>query len=241
MFLASNVLIGTLPLRLGFTDIHCHLITWLGLVGIPCPFIEATVFAKMLRIYVLFSDPLTIKKKLFTDPFLFLYILLLTTPNFIILLLWSSTDPYTPTELEFPQQNFVRVQFRCLSEYTSFWLSAIFIDYCILSAALVYLALKTSKIRYKHFQDAKATNAFVYLSQFFIVVYAIYRYYFRDSFFITILIRCAAYTILISLCQILLFIPKVYPPLRRKLTQNQVKSKKSSTDLQVNLTLFPLK
>ena len=70
---------------------YCNSLIWVSLAGIPLPLIAATLLVKTLRVYF---NPLSYKKKLFTDPFLLLYILLLMSPSLFVLVLWSSYDPF---------------------------------------------------------------------------------------------------------------------------------------------------
>ncbi len=235
MFLGCYILISYLPIlvsSINSTSIHCHLLVWLSLGGIPFMLIIATVFAKMLRVYLIFSDPLSYKKILFSDPFLFLYILLLISPGLVVLVIMTSYDPFRVHELESVQDNFIQVNNRCLSTYAIEWLSSLLAYIFILSSALTCLALKTSKIRYKHFRDAKATNAFAYLSCFIGSMTLIYWYFFYElgiGITTSLISDCILYighSSIAVLCQLLLFVPKVYPPLKRRLAQNQVRSKK---------------
>ena len=126
MFLGCYILMLYLPLlAIGRPHdgdyIYCNIIIWLGLA---LPLITTTLFAKMLRIYLIFCDPLSYKKKFFSDPFLFLYILLLMAPSISILLLWTASDPYKGYIVEFPQENFVFIRSICHSNYTFYWLGA---------------------------------------------------------------------------------------------------------------------
>ena len=230
MFLGCYVLIAYMLLQVTNTP-HCFLLLWVGLGGISLPLIVATLLAKILRVYLIFYDPLSFKKKLFSDPFLFLYILLLVSPNLFILVLWSSYDPFTLNEEMSLQENYVFVYSRCLSEHTIKWLITEVIYFLFLSVTLMCLALKTSKIRYKHFKDTKATNAFIYLCNFVIILALIFWYFFRlrepstTTLLTTNFILYIGHSSIVMLCQFLLFIPKVYPPLKRRLTRNQVRSK----------------
>ena len=236
MFLGCYILISYFPLLVidPTISLHCHLLVWLSLGGIPFPLIMATLFAKMLRVYLIFFDPLSYKKKFFSDPLLFLYILLLVSPSFLILVIWSSYDPHMLHEVKSPQDNYVFIYGRCLSNHTIKWLGTLLTYYFLLSIILVCLALKTSKIRYKHFRDTKATNAFVYLSCFLITLTLIYWYFFRlqelkdTTLLITSGVLYTGHGSIAILCQILLFVPKVYLPLKRRLTRYRVKSKIAS-------------
>ena len=232
MFLGCFILISHSPIlvtdRIGD---DCIPLIWLGLSGISLPLISATLIVKMLRVYLIFSDPVSFKKKLFTDPFLFLYILLLVSPSFTVLLLWSIYDPFTLTALKFHHETYILTYNGCQSNYTIHWLGALLFYYFMLSLAMLCLAIKTSKIRFKHIRDTKATNAFTFLSSFIAVQILIYWYflYLQEPHIKTVLashgVSFAAHIIIVVLCQGLLFVPKVYPPLKRKLTRNQVKRK----------------
>jgi hypothetical protein len=79
------------------TWLVCNLLAWLSLLGFPLTLILATLFVKMLRVYLIFCAPHSYQRKLFSNTFLFLYIVLLTSPSVILLLLWSATDELTNT------------------------------------------------------------------------------------------------------------------------------------------------
>ena len=94
------------------------------------------------------------------------------------------------------------------------------------------LALKTSKIRYKHFKDTKATNAFIYLCIYLTILAFIYWYYIfslpeqnTDKLLASDGILYTVHSTIIMLTQILLFVPKVHPPLKRRLANSKMKSK----------------
>ena len=94
--------------------------------------------------------------------------------------------------------------------------------------AVIIIAVKTSEIRYKNFQDTKATNAFAFVTITVITMGAFYWYFFSSlppsaenyksaevALNVGILITAMA-------CQIFLLLPKVYAPLKRWLFQNKV-------------------
>ena len=86
MFLGCYILVLYLPLLLfSENSFSCHLLAWLSFIGIPFLLIMATLFAKMLRVYLIFSDPISYKQKIFSDRFLLLYIVLFVSPNFLVL------------------------------------------------------------------------------------------------------------------------------------------------------------
>lgn len=209
----------------------CNLSVCLSGVGIPFTLTFATLFVKMLRVYVIFCHPHSYKKKLFSNPALFLYILVLVSPNIVILLIWIIVDRFSKIRVTAPMKSHVVATDRCLSEHSLIWVSTLMIYNSILVLALVILAFKTSKIRYKNFSDTKATNAFSFLSIFICYLSLVYWSFFRSLEFSLTNIRSSMITLYIGhfsfplVCQLLLFVPKVFPPTKRWLYQNKVKRK----------------
>ena len=209
----------------------CNLLTWLSLLGLPLTLILATLFVKMLRVYLIFCTPHSYKRKLFSNPFLFLYIILLTSPSFFLLLLWSATDTFTDTPLKVHEKSHL-VQFeRCLSSNTFIWLGLQLVYVTILTIALVIVAFKSSKIRFENFKDTKETNAFAFVTIFITMVGLMYFYLFyggEASFFNTVAEKVILYIvhiIILVTCQAFLFVPKVYPPIKRHFAKNAVQQK----------------
>lgn len=233
MFLGCFILVLYLPLFLfSENSFSCHLLAWLSLTGIPFLLIMATLFAKMLRVYLIFSDPISYKKKFFSDPFLLLYIVLFVSPSLFILVIWSSFDPLTLAFIEKPHKNVLLILSRCTGEHVIKWVAVLLFYIVAFSFALVCLALKTSKIRYRYFNDTKATNAFTYLTSFAATMTLIYWYYYYllglsivSAPHIARGVLYAGHSGMAILCQVLLFAPKVYPPLKRKFTRDYVKAK----------------
>ena len=233
MFLGCYILVFYLPLLLfSENSFSCHLLAWLSITGIPFLLIMATLFAKMLRVYLIFSDPISYKKKFFSDRFLLLYIVLFVSPNFLVLMIWSSSDPLTLTFIEKPHQNTPLILSRCTSEHIIKWVAVLLFYIIVFSFALVCLAFKTSKIRYRYFSDTKATNAFTYLTTLAATLTLVFWYYYYQLglsvFSAAHIARGALYaghSGLAILCQVFLFVPKVYPPLERKFTQDHVMAK----------------
>ena len=64
-----------------------------------------------------------------------------------------------------PAQSYQVVAYLCLSQGITIWVLLLLLHSIVLGLAVVIMAFKTSKIRYKYFGDTKATNAFVYVSQ----------------------------------------------------------------------------
>ncbi len=188
MFISSYLLVLFVPLLLVKSypqskvaiphAVTCNFLAWLGGTSIPFSLILATIFVKMLRIYAIFQDPFSIKKKLFSDHFLFLYICLIISPTIIILIFWSATDPLVNYDIVLERKDHITVLEYCLSINTLLWLVLLLVYISILMVAVVIIGVKTSKIRYKNFQDTKATNAFSFVTITALVFGSFYWYYY---------------------------------------------------------------
>ena len=212
--------------------ITCNIIAWLSILGISPSLILATLFVKMLRVYAIFVDPLSYKKKFYSNYALLLYIGLIVSPNALVLLLWSTIDPLNSHEIEIQTKSKIVIIENCLSNHTLFWLAILVLYMLALILAVVVVAFKTSTIRYKHFQDAKATNAFAFLAISLIIITTFYYGFFirveasLNSLNAILTILYTGHFLFVVLCQVILFVPKVFPPLKRWLFRNHVKSKK---------------
>ena len=229
------VLVETQPssivMKLFLADIVCNLITWLSILGLPAALILATLFVKLLRVYAIFAKPHSYKKKFFTDYALLLYIIIIVSPNVLILLIWTSSDPLINLEEEFPRKEGLLILEICESNNIFVWLALLVLYMISLIIAVIIIAFKTSKIRFKHLKDTKATNAFAFIAIFIIMDTTFYFVFYsilgvsinnNNSIYVT---TYTGHILFAMLCQAVLFVPKVIPPFQRWLTANHVKSK----------------
>ena len=163
------------------------------------------------------------KRLLFHDGFLFLYIILLTLPHMVILICWAAYDPPQSRKQIYDACTHYLSTDRCLGTKISLstWVIVQITYSFALLVFLVVLSFKTSKIRYKNFQDAKATNTFVFITVFVTVSSVFYWIFFRALESSETNLQAAEHTayigsIVITMSnQIFLFVPKVYPPFKR--------------------------
>ena len=229
MFLGCYMLLLFVPLlyieaQQEFTlllDVICMCLCWFSLLGLPFPLILTTLLFKMLRVYVIFLHPHSYKKKLCSDGALFMFVLLLSSPTILVLTAWTVFDYFSKQRLMLPHgQGYYD---KCTSNYTSIWLGLLLLNFFILLISVIVVAFKTSKIRYKHFRDAKATNIYAFLVSFITVMTIFYWFFFFNQEISISSVKGAVYTLYvghISLamsCQFTLFIPKLYPPVVRVL------------------------
>lgn len=151
-----------------------------------------------------------------------MYIALVVLPSFVMLTLWSSVDPMTNHEIQLPDDcGYVLVLEGCLGSYPIPWILSLLLYLAILIVCVTVLAFKSSKIRYKNFQDTKATNAFVFLSVFLTTMTILYCYFFYSldpsvvNFRATYIVLYSGHNAIAGLCQLFLFLPKILPPIRR--------------------------
>ncbi len=203
------------------TNIICNVLAWLTAIGLPISLILSTLFMKMLRVYSIFADPLSYRKKLFTNYHLLLYIVLMMSPTIFILILWTTVHPFINMELRVDMQSHVMIFETCKSEQDIIWIILLLLYTSFLIVSVIALALKTSKIRHNYFKDTKNTNMFAFLTIFITAMTAVYWYFFDNlpptpsSFIAVYAILYTGHLSIVLLCQILLFVPKVYPPLKR--------------------------
>ena len=208
------------------SNMICFLLTWLSALGLPFVMILATLFVKMLRVYIIFCSPTSYRKRFFSNTSLMLYIVLIMSPNILLLTAWSAVDPCRSYTREVVLRDSILVADGCRCAHFTSFLPVLLLYLGILVVAVATLSLKTSKIRYKNFRDTKATNAFTFLVILVGLVTVSYASVFNAPYDMdseaSVNIRRAndvnfliGHTSVALLCQIFLFVPKVYPPIRR--------------------------
>ena len=231
MFLGGYILLLFIPLYLVTslipTSFLCMWRVWFCGLGLPFPLILGTLLFKMLRVYVIFFHPHSYKKKLCSDGALFMFVLLLSSPTILVLIAWTAVDYYSIHTIVIQQKGYLEIHKVCLGNHTSIWLGLLLLNFFILLIAVIVVAFKTSKIRYKHFRDAKATNIYAFLVSFLTVMTLFYWYFFRNlelnipnkrSTEVTLYV---GHILIAMSCQFTLFIPKLYSLIVRRLRPKQ--------------------
>ena len=149
----------------------CVVNTWLSGLGVSIPLILATILVKMLRIYYIFTRHSRIKVDFSkSDYALALYTVLIVSPNVIVLIIWLIVDPFYDTlhRTEYPELNLVVDKYHCKSNHQTVWFGILVLFFVVLSTAVITVAIKTRKIRQKHFKDTKKVNLLIFLLLFII-------------------------------------------------------------------------
>ena len=238
MFLGSYLMLLNIPIQLAevhpstypkaISGLICNLLAWLSALGLSNSLILSTLFVKILRVYVLFCKPLSYRKKLFSDKYLLFYVVLMVSPNLLFLTMWSALDPSMDKKSVVLTEREVVVTEVCGSKHTLIWLCLLLLYFTALLLAVIILAFKTSKVRFKNFRDTKATNAYAFLTVFFIVSTLAYWLFFSTtdskagSAEITLYV---GHTIIGLLCPLCLFVPKLIPPLKRSIRKQRKEQK----------------
>ena len=203
----------------------CMVSLWLGGFSLSLPLILATVLVKMLRVYHIISLRKRWKQSVFTIYIApVIYTLLIMSPCALILTLWTIVDPLHLVNTYVEHPGFITVGRACDGTYSSLWHALIIIYQISLSLAVVFIAIKTRKLRLLRFKDTKKVNVFIYVSLF--AGYSCFAYWQafrainpRGSTRAYVLI--VGHIILVLIAQFTLFVPKIWPPLVEKITSFQ--------------------
>lgn len=233
MFLGCYLMLAYVPLHYAVGEknratplngkVACNALLWLSGVGLSMSLIIATLTVKMLRVYIIFFKPLSYKKKLFSDPVLFLYILMLVSPTAFILILWLAVNPLDHYEDRIVYKSYIYVIQACKAEnQVLLWYGALIIYTMFLLMALSVLAFKTSKIRYKNFKDTKEVNAFAFIVVFAIILTFIHWWFHRyvlpltsQNLTASLITVYTGHIFIVTSCQICLFLPKICSAIKR--------------------------
>lgn len=228
MFVGSYLLLGTtLALIIISALVNrgwfiCSTVSWSACLGIN--FIFATLLVRMLRIYRVFTYFGKLGKR-WSDGVLCVAVLGIVGVEAVLLLVWSLTDAYTIQDVEIykttsTEPYYEVVQF-CSSQHDKVWLAIALSEIGVLIFSVALLAYKTRKIPRKHFKDTKKVNSYIFMNILLICVAMSQWWVLRTNNYpaaslITVYIGFGGSAVL---CQILLFVPKVMPPLGGHLFQ----------------------
>lgn len=199
----------------------CNLLLWFSAPGISIILMLAVLFVKMLRVCHIFTD---IKLRLgrhCSDLSLASYVLLILTPNILVNLVRTFTD-YYHISLDYTTQNgYVHVKQECSSKYETAWSGGLCAYLLMFFLALVVLAVKTRKVRLQHFKDTKKVNILLFILCLCTILtfsfWSLLQKLNSKPFILSIPLHIG-HSVLILSFQIFLFVPKVFPPLWRRIT-----------------------
>ena len=192
---------------------------WLSGVGLSLPLILATLLVKMLRVYNIFTTFKILKQSTkCKDYALLVYTILILSPHITLLILRTAINPSHRIDNFIEHPGFIELDESCDSDYTQIWYVFAFAYIFSLSSAVIIVAIKSRKIRHTHFKDTKKVNLLIALlliidPGIFIYWYAFYYISSTSS----VIILYIGHMLMAFACQITLFVPKVWPSLRKKI------------------------
>ena len=196
--------------------ILCNLELWFNFLGIDVIF--TTLFVRLLRIYYIFSK---FKKlgRFWDNKSLSLIVILVCVGHSVLLVAWTAADTFRYQEEHFiTSAGFLSSKQVCHSEFLLIWTILLYVYMSILFAFVIFLAVKTRRIKRQEFKDTKKINAFVFF--FFIVLIpslALWEIFLSQKMYVLAYIfYVIGYTSIILLCEFCLFIPKLVPLFTRK-------------------------
>lgn len=197
----------------------CSIAVFVNATACPVVVIISTLIVKMLRVYRIFNEFKELGKSFNGDLALSLYVLLLTSPTFLICLIWFVFDPIFSETIK-DQRVFITE--RCISDYLIHRNVILFFYIVILSVFLISVAIKSRKIKRKNFKDTKklcALSYFLVLTGAIAITYwCILRLIQADSLLINALLQ-VTFIIVIFECLGLIFAPKILPLLKDRCMQ----------------------
>jgi len=223
LFLITLTKLFTLPEVL--RNSICIARTWLNVLSFQGPLVTSTTIVKIFRVYRIFHPTsLTQGGRCLSDQGLIAIVLLLQLPNIVINLVWTITDTYLSSTIVTAHTNYLEISFKCHSDRLLTWTLLLMAYNTILCLILMFVAFKTRKIRRKNFKDTKKVNAFIFFHLFFLssilaLVLLGFALHNHRLFDISLYVGSSVEVVIeVSF----LFVPKVYPPLKRTLLRQRV-------------------
>ena len=200
----------------------CNLLQWFSGIGISFPLMLATLLVKMLRVYHIFNYVTLRIGRHCSDLALIVYILLILAPTIIINLVWLFADQYHAVVEHNIRKDHTELSQDCSSEYESIWSGVLAAYLFILALACAIVAVMTRKVRLQHFKDTKKVNILVFilcLGIFLTFSYWLLFQTLNTKPYIVSVPLIIGHSVAIFFFQLLLFIPKVFPPVWRRINK----------------------
>jgi gamma-aminobutyric acid type B receptor len=183
--------------------------------------IFATLLLRMLRVYRIFSH-FGKTGKLWSNRNMACIVGVILLGDIVVIAVWSIVDTYVVREtVTFragtnPPHYEVR-QF-CYSNHQTIWLGILLGKLAVLFVIVLFLAIKTRKIRKSNFKDTKKVNIYIFSTVANIIIFMTLFFLFtsRNSHLAAHLVVYFAFGFTALLCQLFLFVPKVASPLLKK-------------------------
>ena len=180
--------------------------------------IFTTLLLRMLRVYRIFSY-FGKTGKIWSDKFMLLIIVLVVVGDMVLIIIWSVVDTYRITEITMFMENanppYYTVKQLCHSQNVNTWLGILLGKLGVLFVIVLFLAFKTRKILRSNFKDTKKVNIYIFLTVMIVItlmsLYSLFKT--TENTVGTFLMVYFAFGTTGLLCQLFLFVPKVFSPI----------------------------
>ena len=203
-------------------DTVCLLLLWLSAPGITLPLMLAILIVKMLRVYHIFNHVRLRLGHYCSDLALVIYVFLILVPDIVIHILWVSINRYHSLVNYKAKDGFNHVRKTCVSDNHVVWFVLLTVYLLALIFALGVIAVITRKIRLQHFKDTKKVNILLFILGLGIVITLsswLVLLTMNPEPYIRTLPLHVGHSVMVIAFQVLLFVPKVFPPLWRRVKQ----------------------
>ena len=202
-----------------WASILCNIELWLGFTGVYL--IVLTMLLRVMRIFHIFNHFGKITGKFWTDRSLFLVILAMSLFPSVVFAAWVPADTFTyQSEVVYDYTKLpltAQLIGRCMCNYFWTWQLALYVPLLLSVVMLIFFAVQTRTIKRKHFKDTKKINIFVFSIAISLGVFVtgwqlllgLKQYVYAD------LVSSLMYLWICLLCQVTLFVPKLFPPAYR--------------------------
>ena len=177
----------------------------------------ATVFAKTLRIYHIFTTFGKISK-LWSDKGLFTLIVAIVSGKVAIMIVWGAVDiNILIDDVISPWQGFpphYLVVQKCYSNHLTWWVAIVFGYSAVLFLPMLYVAILTRKIKRREFKDSKKICILVAILFILIWIGTALWFVLREvgAYIASKIVYSVGFSIVVIICQVFLFVPKIIPP-----------------------------
>ena len=198
----------------------CLAYQWLSASGISLPMILATLLVKMLRVYHIFNKTKRRLNRYCTDLSLALYVFLILVPNILVNFIWTLVDRYEINYSYEIKDGYIHLRKLCGSSNFRLLFGILVVYLLVLTLALAIVAITMRRVRRQHFKDTKKVNILLYALNILIVTVFSYWLLFRildTKHYVLTLPLHIGHSAMIVLVLSLLFVPKVLPPLWRRI------------------------
>lgn len=184
-------------------------------------FIFTTLLLRLLRIYHIFSS-FGKTGKMWSNRSMAAVVGVVIICDLALIIVWSCVDTFTFMDVVTfkpkARPPYYQVHQYCHSRHLSVWLGLVLGKLGVLFVAVIYLAIKTRKIRRSNFKDTKKVNIYIFSTMMVVIIHMTLFFLFKstNNAIATHLMVYLAFSVTGLLCQLLLFVPKVTSPILRR-------------------------